>query len=96
MYDKAREAALLWAPSQPRPREADRQMRDYAKDTLPQVLPLGIRDRLDHVAVSLRVTGRRLEAAPGFDEATRQDVLYNTARAGMAVRCELVAGRSLR
>ncbi|MFJ9590440.1 hypothetical protein [Streptomyces acidicola] len=85
IYDEAREAALLWAPSQPRPCEADRQIRDYAKDALPQVLPLGIRDRLDHVAVSLHVTSRRLEDAPGLDEATRHDILYITARARMAL-----------
>ncbi|MFF3691302.1 hypothetical protein [Streptomyces sp. NPDC002187] len=85
MYDDAREAGLPWAPSPPRPCEADRQVRDYAKDALPQVLPLGLRDRLDHIAVSLRVTGRRLQAAPGLDASIRQDVLYITARAGMAL-----------
>lgn len=85
MYDDAREAALLWAPSPPSPCEADRQARDYAKDALPQVLPLGLRDRLDHIVVSLSVTGRRLEAIPGLDAATRQDVHYITARAGMAL-----------
>jgi hypothetical protein len=85
MYDDAREAALVWAPTPPRPCEADRQARDYARDTLPRVLPLGLRDRLDHIVVSLSVTGRRLEAIPGLDAATRQDVLYITARAGMAV-----------
>ncbi|MFE6489542.1 hypothetical protein ACFVGN_42350 [Streptomyces sp. NPDC057757] len=85
MYDDAGEAALRWAPSPPRPCEADRQARDYAKDTLPQVLSLSLRDRLDHVVVSMSVTRRRLEAAPGLDAATRQDVLYITARAGMAL-----------
>ncbi|GAA1911390.1 hypothetical protein GCM10009837_39820 [Streptomyces durmitorensis] len=85
MYDDAREAALRWAPSPPRPCEADRQARDYAKDVLRQVLPLGLQDRLDHVAVSLSVTGRRLQAAPDIDAATRQDILYVTARAEMAL-----------
>ncbi|MEU3787036.1 hypothetical protein [Streptomyces sp900129855] len=85
MYDDAREAALPWAPSPPRPCEADRQARDYAKDALPQVLPLGLRDRLDGIVLSLYVLGRRLETVPGLDAATRQDVLYVTARAGMAL-----------
>ncbi|NBM14715.1 hypothetical protein [Streptomyces sp. GC420] len=85
MYEDAREAGLPWAPSPPRPCEADRQARDYAKDALPQVLPLGLRDRLDHIALSLRVTGRRLQTAPGLDEATRQDVHYITGRAWMAL-----------
>ncbi|MFG3493441.1 hypothetical protein [Streptomyces sp. NPDC047928] len=85
MYDEAREAALPWAPSPPRPCEADRQARDYAKDALPRVLPLDLRDRLDGIALFLSVTGRRLRTAPGLDAATRQDVLYITARAGMAL-----------
>ncbi|UUN26546.1 hypothetical protein [Streptomyces sp. FIT100] len=85
MYDEAREAGLPWAPSPPRPCEADRQVRDYAKDVLPQVLPLGLRDRLDHITVSLYVTGHRLQTASSLDAATRQDILYVTARAGMAL-----------
>ncbi|MGW7080299.1 hypothetical protein [Streptomyces sp. NPDC054866] len=87
MYEVAREAAadLPWAPSPPRPCEADRQARDYAKDTLKRALPVNTQDRLDHVAVSLRVTGRRLQAVPGLDAATRQDILYITARAEMAL-----------
>ncbi|MGW0575506.1 hypothetical protein ACWD25_05930 [Streptomyces sp. NPDC002920] len=85
MYDEAREAGLRWAPCLPRPCEADGQARDYAKDTLRQVLSLGLRDRLDHIAIFLSVTNRRIQAAPGLDEATRQDVRYITARAGMAL-----------
>lgn len=60
-------------------------MRDHAKDALPRVLPLGLRDRLGHLAVSLGVTGRRLQPAPGLDAATRQDAAYVTARAGTAL-----------
>ncbi|MGW0908354.1 hypothetical protein [Streptomyces sp. NPDC002853] len=85
MYDDACEAALPWAPPRPRPCEEDRQTRDYAKDTLRQVLPLGLRDRLDHVALFLSVTGRHLQAAPDLDAATRQDILYISARAAMAL-----------
>ncbi|MFD4474499.1 hypothetical protein ACFWPU_00075 [Streptomyces sp. NPDC058471] len=85
MYDDAREAALPWAPSPPRPCEADRQTRDYAKDTLKQVLPVSLQDRLDSVEIPLSVTGRRLQAAPDLDAATRQDILYITARAAMAL-----------
>ncbi|GHH94600.1 hypothetical protein [Streptomyces capillispiralis] len=85
LYDEAREAGLAWAPPAPRPCEADRLARDYAKDALPQVLPLSLRDRLDQVALFLSVTGRRLAAAPGIDAALREDILYVTARAGMAL-----------
>ncbi|MGW6026182.1 hypothetical protein [Streptomyces sp. NPDC055099] len=85
MYDDASKAALPWAPSRPRPREADLQTHDYAKDTLRQVLPVGLRERLDHVALSLRVTGRHLQDAPGLDAATRQDILYISARGAMAL-----------
>lgn len=97
MYEDARAAALPWAPSLPRPCEADRQTRDYAKDTLKQVLPLGLRDRLDHVAISLSVTGRQLQAAPGLDAASRQDILYISARAAMALDLAhpAAAGREL-
>ncbi|MCL6736232.1 hypothetical protein [Streptomyces neyagawaensis] len=85
MYDEAREVALPWAPTLPRPCEADRQTRDYVKDTLSRTLPPELRDRLDAIALSLSVTGRRLQRATGIDAATRQDVLYLTARAGMAL-----------
>ncbi|MFD7684840.1 hypothetical protein [Streptomyces sp. NPDC059781] len=33
----------------------------------------------------MSVAGRRLRTAPGLDTATRQDILYATARAGMAL-----------
>ena len=77
-----------------RPCEADSQTRDYAKDELRQVLPLELREDLDSVAIYLRVTGRRLQAAPGLDAATRQDIIYITARAGMALDfADLTAAR---
>ncbi|MEV8087226.1 hypothetical protein [Streptomyces nigra] len=85
MYDDAREATLPWAPLLPDPCTADREARDYAKDELGEVLPLPLRDELDGIALFLRVTGRRLRTAPGLDAATRQDILYITARAGMAL-----------
>ncbi|MFI2367798.1 hypothetical protein [Streptomyces sp. NPDC018833] len=85
MYDDARGAGLAWAPVQPGPCAADRQARDYAKDELRQVLPVHLREDLDSIAIYLRVTARRLQAAPGLDAATRQDTLYISARAGMAL-----------
>ncbi|MDX3377339.1 hypothetical protein PV390_23360 [Streptomyces sp. ME02-6991-2A] len=85
MYDEARDAGLPWAPTSPDPRTADRQTRDYAKDELRQVLPLDLREGLDTIAIFLSVTGRRLQAAPDLDAATRQDILYIQARAGMAL-----------
>ncbi|MGY3205445.1 hypothetical protein [Streptomyces sp. TE5632] len=69
----------------PGPCAADREARDYAKDDLREVLPLHLRDELDSIAIFLSVTGRRLRAAPGLDTATHQDILYITARAGMAL-----------
>ncbi|MFJ8668872.1 hypothetical protein [Streptomyces sp. NPDC093600] len=85
MYDDAREAGLPWAPSPPSLCEADAQARDYAKDELRQVLPVGLREELDTIALFLRVTGRRLRATPGLSTATCQDIRYITARAGMAL-----------
>lgn len=49
------------------------------------MLTLALRDRLDQIKVSLYVTARRLQAVPGLDATTRQDVLHVTARAGMAL-----------
>ncbi|MFF9286660.1 hypothetical protein [Streptomyces griseosporeus] len=40
---------------------------------------------MDSVSLHLRVTGRRLRTAPGLDAATREDIVYVTARAGMAL-----------
>ncbi|WKX17486.1 hypothetical protein [Streptomyces sp. HUAS CX7] len=85
MYDDVREAGLPWAPVLPDPCTADRQARDYAKDDLREVLPLHLRDELDSIEIFLSVTDRRLRTAPGLDRATRQDILYITARAGMAL-----------
>lgn len=85
MYDDAQEAGLPWAPLPPDPCTADRQARDYAKDDLREVLPVHLREELDSIAIYLSVTGRRLRAAPDLDTATRRDILYITARAGMAL-----------
>jgi hypothetical protein len=85
MYDEARRAALPWAPPLPRPWEADDQTRDYVKDTPGHTLPPALRDRLDLIALHLRVTGRRLRSAPGLDAATRQDVFYLMGRATLAL-----------
>ncbi|MET9573564.1 hypothetical protein ACFYNW_06940 [Streptomyces virginiae] len=85
MYGDAREAGLHLAPVEPGPCTADRQARDYAKDELRQVLPVQLREDLDSIALFLRVTGRRLLTVPGLDAATRQDILYISARAGMAL-----------
>ncbi|MFD7612652.1 hypothetical protein [Streptomyces sp. NPDC059828] len=85
MYDETHGPGLSWAPPLPRPGEADEQARDYAKDELRHVLPLDLRDELGSIALFLRVTGRRLQSAPALDAATREDVAYITARAGMAL-----------
>ncbi|MFG2926300.1 hypothetical protein ACGFYA_32970 [Streptomyces sp. NPDC048305] len=85
MYDDAGAAGLPWAPVPPRPCEVDRQTRDYAKDELRRVLPVRLREDLDTVAILLSVTCRRLRTTSGLDAATRQDILYISARAGMAL-----------
>ncbi|MBX7547748.1 hypothetical protein K1Y78_06850 [Streptomyces sp. tea 10] len=85
LYDEAREARLPWAPALPRPWEADEQARDYAKDELREALPPPVRDALGIIAISLSVTARRLQSLPGLDCGTRQDILYITARARMAL-----------
>ncbi|MER6349144.1 hypothetical protein ACWC10_25850 [Streptomyces sp. NPDC001595] len=85
MYEDARGAGLRWAPSPPRPWEADRQARDYARNELRHVLSVDLRARLDSIELFLRVMTRRLYAVPGLDAATRQDILYLTARAEMAL-----------
>ncbi|MFG3509245.1 hypothetical protein ACGF5F_27495 [Streptomyces sp. NPDC047821] len=85
MYDDARESGLSWAPMPTGPCAADRQTRDYAKDDLRKVLPVHLREDLDSVAIYLSVKGRRLQNAPGIDAASRQDIHYISARAGMAL-----------
>ncbi|WP_234311752.1 hypothetical protein [Streptomyces griseus] len=85
LYDEACAAGLPWAPPRLRPCEADRQTRDYVKDELRRALPVHLREELDSIAIYLSVTARRLRTAPGLDAAARQDVLYVTARAGMAL-----------
>ncbi|MGW1587987.1 hypothetical protein [Streptomyces sp. NPDC002386] len=58
---------------------------DYAKDDRRTALPVSFREDLDSVAISLSVTNRRLQAAsPRLDAATREDIVYVTARASMA------------
>ncbi|WP_416968485.1 hypothetical protein [Streptomyces sp. 4F14] len=85
MYDEARESGLTWAPTPPRPCEADRQVRDYARDLLRGSLPLRVLDRLDSIGLSLRVLNRRFDDTLGLDRATREDAVYITARAESAL-----------
>ncbi|MGW3088439.1 hypothetical protein [Streptomyces sp. NPDC001108] len=85
MYEEAEEARLRWAPTAPRPREADGQARDYAKDRLRGTMSVHRRERLDTLAILLRVGARRLLALPGLDGAVREDIDYITARASMAL-----------
>ncbi|MET8974399.1 hypothetical protein ABZX85_02155 [Streptomyces sp. NPDC004539] len=85
MYEEAREGGLRWAPTRPRPREADAQARDYAKDVLPEMLSRQLRDRIDSVRSSVSFLERRFRDAPGLDEAVRQDALYLAIRAETAL-----------
>jgi hypothetical protein len=85
MHDDARATGLPWAPVLPDPCAADGQTRDYVKDELRQVLPVNLREELDSIAIYLSVTRRRIRDAPGLDNVTRQDVLYISARASMAL-----------
>ncbi|MFD8938188.1 hypothetical protein ACFV0R_23560 [Streptomyces sp. NPDC059578] len=85
LHDAARDAGLPWAPVSHDPCTADRQARDYAKDERRRVLPVHLREDLDSIAIYLRVTGRRLRTVPDLDDATREDIRYVSARAGMAL-----------
>ncbi|MFF2008300.1 hypothetical protein ACFVWY_04365 [Streptomyces sp. NPDC058195] len=85
LYEEAEEAGLRWAPAVPSPREADDQARDYVKDRLRGTMSVHRRERLDSIALFLRVSARRLRALPGLDPATREDIVYITARAAMAL-----------
>ncbi|GGP43549.1 hypothetical protein [Streptomyces sindenensis] len=85
MYDEAEEAGLPWAPARPTAEKADRQARDYAKDDLRKVCTVQRREALDTIAIILSVTRRRFWALPDLDAATRRDIDYICARAGMAL-----------
>lgn len=85
MYDEAEEAGLPWAPVRPTAEEADRQARDYAKDDLRKTFTVRRREELDSIGIYLRVTRRRFRELPDLDAATRRDIDYICARAGMAL-----------
>lgn len=72
-------------PAEPRPAEADEQVRDYVKDRLRGVVSRDELDRLDRPYLSLVVTRRRLCARPDLDRRTREDVQYVYARGRMAL-----------
>ncbi|MER7464859.1 hypothetical protein [Streptomyces sp. NPDC097981] len=72
-------------PAEPRPAEADEQVRDYVKDHLRGVLSPDELDRLDRPYISLVVTYRRLCGRPDLDRSTREDVHYLYARGRMAL-----------
>ncbi|MFC8696944.1 hypothetical protein [Streptomyces parvus] len=85
LYDEAEAAGLPWAPARPAPEEADREARDYAKDELRKVFTVQGREDLDSIGIYLSVTRRRFRALPDLDAATRRDIDYICARAGMAL-----------
>ncbi|MDQ0983826.1 hypothetical protein [Streptomyces sp. V2I9] len=85
MYDEAYEAGLRWAPARPTPEEADREARDYVKDELRNVFTVHRREELDTIGICLSVTRRSFRALPDLDAATRHDIAYICARAGMAL-----------
>ncbi|MFE7857328.1 hypothetical protein [Streptomyces sp. NPDC057403] len=74
-----------YRPVEGRPDEADRQTRDYAKDLRHVTLPVGVRDEMGRIELSLEVRFLALCRQPGMDCRTRQDLFYVAGRAAMAL-----------
>ncbi|MFK0287750.1 hypothetical protein ACIQVL_45825 [Streptomyces sp. NPDC090499] len=74
-----------YRPVEARPDEADRQTRDYAKDLRHAALPVGVRDEMGGIELSLEVRFLALCRQPGLDCRTRQDIFYVAGRAAMAL-----------
>ncbi|WP_426567389.1 hypothetical protein [Streptomyces canus] len=74
-----------YRPVEARPDEADRQTRDYAKDLRHAALPVGVRDEMVGIELSLEVRFLALCRQPGLDCRIRQDIFYVAGRAAMAL-----------
>ncbi|WP_327070249.1 hypothetical protein [Kitasatospora sp. NBC_01302] len=72
-------------PVEARPDEADRQMRDHAKDLRYASLPVRVRDEMGRIELSLEVRLLALCRQPGLGCRIRQDVYYIAGRAAMAL-----------
>jgi hypothetical protein len=74
-----------YCPMEARPDEADRQTRDYAKDLRHAALPVGLRDEMGRIELSLEVRFLALCRQTGLDCRIRQDIFYVAGRAAMAL-----------
>ncbi|MGW4439229.1 hypothetical protein ACWELO_26320 [Streptomyces sp. NPDC004596] len=74
-----------YRPVETRPDEADRQTRDYAEDLRHAALPVGVRDEMGRIELSLEVRLLALCRQPGLDCRIRQDIFYVAGRAAMAL-----------
>ncbi|MFF8729474.1 hypothetical protein ACF073_23690 [Streptomyces sp. NPDC015171] len=74
-----------YRPVEARPDEADRQTRDYAKDLRHATLPVGVRDEMGRIELSLEVRFLALCRQPELDCRIRQDIFYVAGRAAMAL-----------
>ncbi|MGW7067056.1 hypothetical protein ACWGII_18540 [Streptomyces sp. NPDC054855] len=72
-------------PWKPRPDEADRQTRDYAKDLRHAALPARARGEMGRIELSLEVRFLALCRQPGLDCRVGQDIFYVAGRAAMAL-----------
>ncbi|GAA1583483.1 hypothetical protein GCM10009678_77690 [Actinomadura kijaniata] len=71
-------------PAEPRPDEADRQIRDYAKDAYPERLSVRQRDRVGRITLFMNV-GLRALAGADLPRQVREDVFYLYGRVSMAL-----------
>lgn len=72
-------------PVEPRPDEADRQVRDHVKDVLHSHLPGDTRDWISGTKLFLDVAFRALSRLPTLDPRTREDAFYIYGRGTMAL-----------
>ncbi|MEV0576507.1 hypothetical protein [Streptomyces sp. NPDC050392] len=72
-------------PVEPRPDEADRHTRDYAKDLRHAALPVHVRDEMGRIELGLEVRFLALCRQPELDCRIRQDIFYVAGRAAMAL-----------
>ncbi|WP_367038365.1 hypothetical protein [Streptomyces sp. Je 1-332] len=72
-------------PSEPRPDETDRLVRDHLKDILRNHLPTEARDWMSGTQLFLDVDFHALRQLPALDSRVREDVFYTYGRATMAL-----------
>ncbi|GAA1558445.1 hypothetical protein GCM10009827_094250 [Dactylosporangium maewongense] len=72
-------------PAEPRPDEADRQVRDYVKDVIRDRVPAELRDWAERTQLFLDVTYKAVMREQTLPARVREDVRYVYVRGTMAV-----------